>query len=34
MTTAKDIIAETEKLLISTYTSQPVVLRNGEGVYA
>lgn len=31
---AKDIIAETEKLLISTYTAQPVVLSHGEGVYA
>jgi len=30
----QDIIAETEKLLISTYTSQPVVLSHGEGVYA
>jgi acetylornithine/N-succinyldiaminopimelate aminotransferase len=31
---AQDIIAETEKYLVSTYTSQPVVLSHGEGVYA
>ncbi|MBK7361054.1 MAG: acetylornithine/succinylornithine family transaminase [Micavibrio sp.] len=31
---AKDIIAETEKLLINTYNAQPVVMDRGEGVYA
>lgn len=31
---AQDIIKETEKLLVSTYTSQPVVMDRGEGVYA
>ncbi len=31
---AKDIIAESEKVLISTYTPQPVVMSHGEGVYA
>jgi predicted acetylornithine/succinylornithine family transaminase len=31
---AKDIIAQTEKYLVSTYTSQPVVMSHGEGVYA
>lgn len=31
---AKDIIAESEKLLISTYTAQPVVMSHGEGIYA
>ncbi len=31
---AKDIIKETESLLISTYTSQPVVMSHGQGCYA
>lgn len=32
--TTQSIIAETEKLLISTYTAQPVVMSHGQGVYA
>jgi acetylornithine/N-succinyldiaminopimelate aminotransferase len=32
--TAKDIIEQTEKVLVSTYVSQPVVMERGEGCYA
>lgn len=31
---AQDIIKQTESLLVSTYTSQPVVMDRGEGCYA
>lgn len=34
MTSAQDIIKKTEDVLVSTYTSQPVVLDHGQGVYA
>ncbi|MDH5722870.1 MAG: acetylornithine/succinylornithine family transaminase [Alphaproteobacteria bacterium] len=34
MTTAQDIIAKTESLLVSTYNAQPVVMDRGDGVYA
>lgn len=31
---AQKIIRETEELLVSTYTAQPIVLERGEGAYA
>lgn len=34
MTDATDIIKKTEKLLVATYNSQPVVMDHGDGVYA
>ncbi len=34
MQKAKDIIQETENLLVSTYVAQPIVMDRGEGCYA
>lgn len=34
MTSTQDIIKKTEDVLVSTYTSQPVVLDHGAGIYA
>jgi len=34
MTTAQEIIKETEELLVKTYNAQPVVMDRGDGVYA